>query len=109
MIELCGLPANEKIEGRSLAPLVRNPEADWPWPAVVTHSPHWHGSNHAVRTERWHYIRYADGGEELYDTVADPFQWYNLHNHPAHADTIAKLKRHLPKTNAPHFRGDDKK
>ncbi len=109
LIELCGLPVNEKIEGRSLAPLVRDPEADWPWPAVVTHSPHWLGSNHAVRTERWHYIHYSDGGEELYDVAADPHQWENLHNHPAHADTIAKLKRHLPKTNAPHFRGDDKK
>ena len=24
-------------------------------------------NNHAVRDERWRYIRYADGSEELYD------------------------------------------
>ena len=108
LIELCGLPANDKIEGRSLAPLVRNPEADWPWPAVITHSPHWVGFNHAIRSERWHYIHYSDGGEELYDTVADPFQWYNLASEPDHAATKKELKPWLPKSNAPHFRGESK-
>ncbi len=28
--------------------------------------------------EKWRYIRYADGAEELYDMVADPREWTNL-------------------------------
>ncbi|MFY9255603.1 MAG: sulfatase/phosphatase domain-containing protein [Fuerstiella sp.] len=83
---------------------VMNPDADWPWPAVITHSPHWHGTNHAVRSREYHYIHYQDGGEELYDVAADPYQWKNLADDPQYADAKKTLKSHLPKTNAPHFR-----
>ena len=34
--------------------------------------------NHAVRNERWRYIRYADGTEELYDHERDPNEWRNV-------------------------------
>ena len=33
------------------------------WPAITTHNQ----GNHTIRTEKWRYIRYADGSEELYD------------------------------------------
>ena len=108
LLDLCGLPENPKNEGRSIAPLVRNPKAKWPYPAVITHSPHWVGANHAVRSERFHYIHYAKGGEELYEVAKDPHQWHNLANDPAHATTKAQLKQWLPKKNAPHFRADQK-
>ena len=106
LIELCGLPKNPRIDGRSIAPLVRNPQAAWPYPALITHSPHWHGPNHAVRSEHFHYIHYGKGGEELYEVARDPHQWHNLANDPAHATTKAQLKQWLPKKNAPHFRAD---
>lgn len=105
LIDLCGLPPREDLDGRSIAPLVRDPQAEWPWPAIITHSPHWHGPNHAIRTERWHYIRYSDGGEELYDMTADPLQWRNLADKAEHAAAKDELKGWLPKTNAAHFRG----
>ena len=35
---------------------------------MTTHNP----GNHAVRTEQWRYIRYADGSEELYDVAEGP-------------------------------------
>ena len=34
--------------------------------------------NHGVRSERWRYIRYADGSEELYDMHRDPQELKNL-------------------------------
>ena len=108
LIELCGLPANPMIEGRSIGSLIRNPQAEWPYPAVITHSPHWLGINHAIRSERFHYIHYSDGGEELYDVKADPLQRKNLAKEPTHAPTKAKLKKWLPKTNAEHFRSESK-
>ncbi|MEM7477689.1 MAG: sulfatase-like hydrolase/transferase [Planctomycetota bacterium] len=106
LLELCGLPENKLLDGRSFAPLVQDPEADWPYPALITHSPHWHGTNHAIRSRDFHYIHYSDGGEELYDNNADPHQWKNLADDARFEATKAELKKWLPKTNAPHYRGD---
>ncbi|MDG2223300.1 MAG: sulfatase [Rubripirellula sp.] len=100
LIDLCGLPANPKLEGVSLQPLLENPNADWKHVAISTLGQ----SNHAVRDERWRYIQYADGSEELYDHNTDPHEWTNLaagEPTPAHAIVIDRLKKHLPKTNTP--------
>ncbi len=50
----------------------------------------------ASRTERFRYIRYADGSEELYDMKADPNEWTNLAADPDHAGTRQELARWLP-------------
>jgi hypothetical protein len=36
--------------------------------------------NASLRTDRWRYIRYGDGSEELYDHSNDPNEWSNLAN-----------------------------
>ncbi|MFN9896447.1 MAG: sulfatase-like hydrolase/transferase [Acidobacteriota bacterium] len=95
LVELCGLPKNPRNEGLSLVPQLRNPKARRP-PAVITYLE----GNHAVRTERWRYIRYRDNTEELYDCLADPHEWRNLAADPAHTRLKAELARHLPATNA---------
>ena len=74
LLDLCGLPANATNEGLSLAPQLKDAKAPRERPAVTTHN----HDNHAVRTEKWRYIRYADGSEELYDVSADPHEWTNL-------------------------------
>lgn len=101
LIELCGLPERDDLDGRSLAPLVRNPSLEWPYPAIITHSPDWHGTNHAIRSQKYHY---DDGGEKLYDMANDPNQWTNLASSQSHREIKRRLKTWLPKTNAPHFR-----
>ncbi len=98
LTDLCGLPPKAGQEGASLVPLLKNPAAAWDRPAITTHGK----DNHAVRTERWRYIHYADGGEELYDHDADPREWKNLAADPAHAATKKELAAHLPKVNAPN-------
>ena len=47
--------------------------------------------NHAVRSEQWRYIRYANHGEELYDHTNDPYEWTNLARMNEHDLLIATL------------------
>ena len=95
LIDLAKLSPNNELEGVSLRPLLENPEASWDHAAITTYKQ----NNHAVRTERWRYIRYADGTEELYDHQSDPNEWNNLAADPRYASVIADLKTHLPRTN----------
>jgi arylsulfatase A-like enzyme len=96
LCELTGLPMPDHLDGRSIMPLLQEPEADWPLPAITTHG----RNNHAVRYENWRYIRYANGDEELYDVAVDPFEYRNLAQRPAHADRKAELAKWLPTSNA---------
>ncbi|MCR9198190.1 MAG: sulfatase [Planctomycetaceae bacterium] len=74
LLELAGLPPDESADGRSVVPLLRDPTRPWSEPAVMTYQ----RGNHAVRSQRWRYIRYRDGSEELYDHTTDPHEWHNL-------------------------------
>ena len=92
LLDLCGLPANKANEGISLVPQLKDAKAARERPAITTHNP----GNHGVRTEKWRYIRYADGSEELYDRAADPHEWTNLANEPKHADVKKELAKWMP-------------
>ena len=96
LLDLCGVPCKVELEGRSLRPLLSNPQAKWDRPVVTTHG----ANNHAVRSERWRYIRYADGSEELYDHDSDPNEWTNVAGRPENVKVKAKLAAWLPVRNA---------
>ena len=97
LIELAGLPPREDVECRSLIPLLEAPSADWPHPTLITHG----RGNHAVRDERYRYIHYRNGEEELYDHLLDPNEWTNLADQPAQRPIIESLRRHIPLEEAP--------
>ncbi|WP_228499771.1 sulfatase [Thermogemmata fonticola] len=101
LAESCGLPVPSALEGVSLVPLLKDPRAPRQRPAITTHNP----GNHAVRTERWRYIRYADGSEELYDVQADPHEWHNLAAQERYEPIKKELARWLPRNDAPPMRG----
>lgn len=92
LIELCCLPANSSLEGLSLAPQLKDAEALRLRPAVTSHNQ----GNHAVRSERYRYIRYADGSEEFYDLQADPQEWKNLAADERCAELIRNHRQWLP-------------
>ena len=96
LADLCGLPVGDHLDGVTMRPLLENPQAKWERPALTTHG----RLNHAIRSEQFRYIRYADGSEELYDHQADPMEWKNLADDPKFAKIKADLKVWLPKTNA---------
>lgn len=95
LCDLCGLPTPKHVEGVSIRSLLADPKAAWDRPARTTYL----YQNHAVRTEQWRYIRYRDGGEELYDEVKDPLEWTNLAQKPDYASVKATLAKHLPTVN----------
>ena len=96
LLELCGLSAEEKCDGLSVVPLLRDPDHEWKQPALMTYG----RGNHAVRSERWRYIRYADGSEEFYDHQNDPREWTNLARRDDLAELMAEHRRWLPKEEA---------
>jgi arylsulfatase A-like enzyme len=95
LVEMCSLPKKSDLDGESLTPLLRDPKAKRN-PTVTTHLP----DNHAVRSERWRYIRYSDGAEELYDSVKDPNEYHNLAGDPKLASLKSELARWMPKSSA---------
>jgi arylsulfatase A-like enzyme len=98
LIDLCGLPKKPELEATSLLPLLKDPQAKWDRPSLTTFG----RNNHAVRSERWRYIRYADGSEELYDHDADPLEWKNLAGETKYASVKTELAKWFPKINAPN-------
>ncbi len=97
LLDVLGLPQRPELEGTSLLPLLRKPGSPWERPAVTTYR----RNNHSVRSQRWRYIRYSDGTEELYDHDNDELEWTNLAERPRSADTKRRLARWLPEINAP--------
>jgi len=96
LVDVCGLTPKAELEGISLKPLLENPQAKWDRPSLTTYG----RGNHSVRSERWRYIRYSDGTEELYE-------WTNLASDPRYARVKKDLARWLPKTDVPEI-GRDK-
>jgi arylsulfatase A-like enzyme len=95
LCDLCGIATPKHVEGVSIRSLLADPKATWDRHAMTTHG----YQNHAVRTEKWRYIRYADGSEELYDEAADPYEWTNMADKPSVAEVKTALAKHLPAMN----------
>jgi arylsulfatase A-like enzyme len=97
LLDLTELPRNERLDGLSLRPLLAGPDGRRERPALTTYL----RANHAVTGQRWRYIRYHDGTEELYDRQQDPQEWVNLAGTSRHASEKRELARWLPPSDAP--------
>ncbi len=96
LAELCELSPPGGLQGESLRRLLENPDGAWDRPALTSTK----AGNHTVRSERWRYIRYVDGSEELYDHDNDPNEWHNIAGDPSmaaikkqHAEWIDRLTK----------------
>lgn len=95
LVELCDLPDPGHLEGVSLVPLLKDPDYTTNRAVVTIHR----YMNHAVRSERWRYIRYKDGSEELYDHSVDPREYDNLAKISQYSEVKDQLAQWLPKIN----------
>jgi len=93
LLDLCGLPAEPTNDGPSLLPLLSDPKVAWPHASITWLSK---PGAYAVSGERWRYIHYPNGDEELYDIETDRYEWTNLAGNEKFAGELAKLKAMAP-------------
>ena len=87
---LLNLPIPKSVQGKDLAPVLRNPEA-----AVRQSALSLHNGGHSLRGDRWTYMRYRNGEEELYDMQKDPGQFTNLAADENHQELRSKMHEQL--------------
>jgi arylsulfatase A-like enzyme len=94
------LPASPNVDGKSLVPLLENPEAKWANPALSF----WRNGGHtgqSIRTERYRLTRWIHdqtketGLVELYDHSNDPLETKNITL--TEPQTVEKLSQRLLK------------
>jgi iduronate 2-sulfatase len=88
-IEILGLPTPESLQGKSLMPILRNPNASVRDTALSINN---RGTAGGLRAANWHYMNYGQEGEELYDMIKDPHQYTNVANTPAYAAMLKEAR-----------------
>jgi uncharacterized sulfatase len=95
--ELAGLPIPKGLDGVSLVPLLKNPEAEWE-KAAFSQVQFREVNGRAVRTEHWRYVEWGEEGSagmELYDQVSDSQEMNNLAGKAEHSERIEGLQKLL--------------
>ena len=98
LTDLCGLEPPAYLDGRSLVPLLKDPNAKWESTALsgLTDKSTPAQGYISIRNELGRYIRYGEGQEEFYDTTKDPREWTNQINNPKYEQVIKKLRAAVP-------------
>ncbi len=94
LVDLCGLPENDDLQGRSLKPLLEDPDSTWDVPAFTVRK----DGGKSVKYGSYRFIEYGDGTQELYNHEKDPHEWTNLAGNPEHKTTLQMLKAMLPES-----------
>lgn len=110
LAELCGLKPPINIQGKSLLPLIKNPNEKWDKPAYTQVQRIINRDKpdqkiimgRSVRTERWRYNEWDEAkmGVELYDHQNDPGEFINLAVDARYASTVKEMAILLRKSYA---------
>ena len=109
--ELCKLKGSTlidkkgaKLDGHSLVPFLKDPlTKKWGGPdTALTIIASWKSKvpkeqHIAIKSENYRYIRYANGAEELYNHITDPYEWNNLAKDSKFKKTKEKMAKSLKK------------
>ena len=94
--DLLGLPEAKGIVGKSLAPILKNPESTVRDTALSLHNEgHVKKKGAGIRSSEWTYMNFGDNGEVLYDMVKDPHQYTNVIDDPKYAATVRTARLQL--------------
>jgi arylsulfatase A-like enzyme len=102
LVDFAGLDVPAWLDGKSVRPQFDDPAKPRP-PAISSYG----AGNTAIRSERWRYIRYEDGSEELYDHKADPNEWTNLATKPEYNEVKVRLAKAIPENQHPGLKVQD--
>ncbi len=95
LLDLAGLDAPDDTDGLDLGPVLRDaapvPDREVLFEAYAGR----HLTYAGLRSQKWKYIRYRNGVEELYDLVADPYELENAASDPAKRETLEALSARL--------------
>ncbi len=91
LVDLAGLKIPEHVQGKSLVPVLKRPEAKVHDEVLCFRGK----GDTLLRNQNWSYIRYNDGSEELYDMKKDRQQYSNLATVPEYSDTKKRLSAKL--------------
>jgi len=104
LCELAGLPAPETLEGRSMAPLLSEPDQPWKT-AAFSQFRRRDGQRqlmgYAMRTDRYRYVEWQDRrsrevvATELYDHLVDASETTNLAQRKSNAELLVRLRQQL--------------
>lgn len=89
LYDLAGVPLPPGVDGRSLVPLLTQPDISWRTSLLIEGWAYYHYM--ALRTDRYLYIETDGDTSELYDSVTDPYQLQNQYTNSAYAPVIADL------------------
>lgn len=93
LIEYCGINAPpHTLDGKSIMPVFKDAAARWDRNSVTFYGENYSG----VRSERYRYIKYSDGSEELYDHSTDPYEHKNVAAKPSMKPVIQVLLKSIP-------------
>jgi len=100
LTDLTGVTPPPGLHGRSIRPLLQDPDAAWNRPAITQVRRGAAGDffmGYSIRTDKWRYTEWDAGkrGVELYDEIADPGELRNLAADRTYQDLIAELQRLL--------------
>lgn len=91
LVDLCKLPKKASLDGKSLTPLLTDPDKEWEEATITTLG----RGSHAINTKQWKYIHYFEGSEELYNLAEDPEEWHNLAADPETQTLRNLLKEYI--------------
>ena len=95
LAELAGLEYSEHLQGKSLVPVLQNPDLSLREMAFFVSQG---GRTFGLRTDQYAYIQYdedAGSGMELFDMKKDPQQFYNLALNPEYLDVVKEYQDKL--------------
>jgi N-acetylglucosamine-6-sulfatase len=94
IVDAAGATAGRVMDGRSLLPVVADPQLVLGRDLLVERGPGT-GTFAALRAPRYLYAEYGNGEQELYDLTRDPYQLTSRHADPAYAGVKADLALRL--------------